>query len=340
MPASADPHLAQLDTDERWRALTTLPAKLSLYRDEVSFRESWRIAQEVLGTQVLTVLQQTTLLTLRPEAILARKADDCLEFLRRHDFAAIHAERLRYDRNSIRDLWRYQWNVAQLDSIEVSDLVHYRAPALMLVLRDLHPAPGTPASLRLTAVKGTSDPTGRTPRHLRSVLGAPNRVLVVIHAPDEPLDVVRELGVLFDRAALRRVYATMCQEGADTTPRSEIDDLYRSTERYSLRVDKAIDALRRELRVRASIADPGRLALLGRVDDRLSEAEHGGHLDWRGWVEDLDNCGLAYDSWPSTVVASHHVEHTLPGVRPLIPETGRRGWLAGDGLLLPRQVIR
>jgi hypothetical protein len=331
-----DPYVAQLDTGGQWRALTTLPTKLSLYRDETPFRESWRIAQEVLGPRALAVLQQTTVLTLRPEAILARKVGDCLAFLRRHHFAVTHTEQFRYSRNSIRDLWRYQWNIAQLDSIEVSDLVHYRAPALMLFLRDRHPTPTIPASLRLTAIKGTSAPAGRPAAHLRSVLGAPNRILVVVHAPDEPLDVVRELGVLFDRAALTRIYSTMGRETPDAPLlRSEIDDLYRSTEPGTLRVSDAVDDFRRELAAKRSAADPRRAALLRRVGDSLSSAERGGHLDWRRWTDDLGSCGIAHDSWVSTVIASHYVQHSLDGARPIIAETGRRRWLAGDGLVLP-----
>jgi hypothetical protein len=52
---------------------------------------------------------------------------------------------------------------------------------------------GLPASVRLTAAKGSSAFLDRRkPDDLRSILAIPNRALTFIHCPDEPADVLRE----------------------------------------------------------------------------------------------------------------------------------------------------
>ncbi len=213
-----DPSVAQLDRDGDWQALTTLREKFLLLAADTAFRESWRAAVEVLDRRALEVVQRIVPVTVRPEAVLTGQTATCLQFLSRHDFALISSRRFRYTRRTIREVWRYQWNVASLDSMEISDLVHRKAPALLLFLLDRTPAPAVPAICRFTELKGTSAPSGRTPRHLRSVLGAPNCILVMVHAPDEPMDLVRELGVLFGPKTLTQLYRRLGKACAVSPP--------------------------------------------------------------------------------------------------------------------------
>jgi hypothetical protein len=308
-----DPSVARLDRDGSWLALTTVRAKFQLLSTDTAFRESWHAADQALGDRALSVVQRVAILTVRPETLTTGAAGECVEFLRDNDFAVRFGRLFRYTRRSIREVWRYQWNVATLDSMRVIDLVHRGGPALMLFLADR--APGeVPASPRLTGLKGTSDPAGRTPAHLRSVLRAPNRVLVMAHAPDEPIDLVRELGVLFGPGKLAAIYRRLGDGLADELP----DVRGFRVPGAHVDVDRAVGELLDAL-------GPGDAA------DQVREARDGGTLDWGRWTAALAAAGRQPGAWPEVLVASQYVGATLPGATPLIRETGRRGWLAGAG---------
>ena len=51
-----------------------------------------------------------------------------------------------------------------------------------------------PASVELTGLKGPTDPDARAPGQLRHLLGRYSYLLNLVHTPDEPADVLRELG--------------------------------------------------------------------------------------------------------------------------------------------------
>ncbi len=112
-----DRDVAWLDRDGDWQALTTLREKFQLLAVDTAFRESWRQAVEVLGGRALEVLQRIVAVTVRPEAVLTGRTAACLQFLTRHDFTLISARQFRYTPSTIREVWRYQWNVASLDSM-------------------------------------------------------------------------------------------------------------------------------------------------------------------------------------------------------------------------------
>ena len=340
-----DPSVAQLDRDGDWQALTALREKFLLLAVDTAFRESWRAAVEVLGQRALETLQRIAAVTVRPEAVLSGQVAACIQYLTRHDFALISSRQFRYTRRTIREVWRYQWNVASLDSMEISDLVHRKAPAFLLFLLDRTPTPAIPAICRFTDLKGTSAPSGRTARHLRSVLGAPNRILVMVHAPDEPMDLVRELGVLFGQKALAQIYRRLGEAcaGSPTAPRDGLVIPSRALNLWErnalpspapLRVEGAVAEFCRTMATRRESQDPRIRAAAGRAAEQVLAARAGTHLDWRRWSRDLAAADPPVDAWSHLLIGSQYVEHSVPGATPVFPETGRRRWMAGEGRLL------
>ncbi|MGQ0838827.1 hypothetical protein [Actinokineospora sp.] len=328
-----DRYVSGLDEDGTWRALTTLPEKFARFQTETPFRESWRTAVDVLGGAALPLFQRLAILTLKPDAVLSRKADAVLDYLLDHGFLPVHAETFRYTRSTTRDLWRNQWNVATLDRIEVSDLVHYRTDAMTVFLLDTSDPLDIPAAPRLTRLKGSAFPADREEFHLRYQLGAPNRVMVLVHCPDEPADIVRELGVVFDTESLTRIYAALGRALRTGTPADlsgDIDKLYAGTEAVSLSVADAVAEFTVDIARRGRAGDADGQAAAARVLDALS----GPPLDWRAWSADVRRCGIDVTDWIPTLVASHHIQHDLPDAKTLIRETGRRRWLAGEGLMV------
>ncbi|MFD6770842.1 hypothetical protein ACFWC6_32000, partial [Micromonospora chalcea] len=173
---------------------------------------------------------------------------------------------------------------------------------------------------------------------LRTVLGAPNRVLVLVHCPDEPMDIVRELGVIFDRPRLERVYRRLgaaLDTGAACDAAAEIRRAYAQAERGDLDVARAVGGVGERIAACARTADRARQRSAAQAADRLRDAvAGGGHLRWREWSAELTRCGVDTATWDVAVAASHHIQHDLPDSTCLITETGRRRWLSGEGLML------
>ncbi|MGC4900436.1 hypothetical protein ACLQ2Y_13975 [Micromonospora echinospora] len=333
-----DPLVETLDRDGTWRALTTLPQKFALHGADSFFRESWSVATDVLGDRAAGLFQRMAIVTMKPDLVVSRGVEDCMRYMAAHGFRPVHAELFRYNRTTTRELWRYQWNVATLDRIELSDVVHRRAPALTMFFLDTSTPLAVPAAARMTTLKGSAFPSAREGFHLRTVLGAPNRVLVLVHCPDEPMDIVRELGVIFDRPRLRRVYRRLgaaVDSGASIDAAAEIRLAYAQAERGHLDVARAIGEVGERIAGCARTSDKARQRSAAQAADRLREAvTGGGSLRWREWSAELSRCGVGAGSWDVALAASHLIQHDLPDSTCLITETGRRRWLSGEGLML------
>jgi hypothetical protein len=197
------------EAEEWWLGLTTLREKFLLYAVESYFRESWLDACTELGAQRFQVLQSYALVIFRPDAVVFGRIERALALLSERGFVPVLARQLQLDRLNTRELWRYQWNAATVDRLAVCELLTAATPSVLIMLRDAAPLPGIPASVRLARLKGSPQPWERRPGDLRTELRSSNRMITFIHVADEPADLVRELGILFDRAVRRSIFATL-----------------------------------------------------------------------------------------------------------------------------------
>lgn len=176
------------------RAVTRSTTKAKLYGVDNYFRESsWLFGED------LDDILRTTLCVLKPEAAAGRRYRRALDALLDNGLRPVDVIRFRHNRITIRETWRFQLNFAARERIDAMDLVLGTSDSVLLVLRDERWAPGSvPASVRLTAIKGPSDPAHRRPEHLRSRLEAVNGLFNFTHTSDEPIDVMREIAILCD----------------------------------------------------------------------------------------------------------------------------------------------
>jgi hypothetical protein len=324
-----DASLAELTRTGCWRALTSVPRKFELFARESYFRESWQAAVDEFDDALLPVLHRVAVLTLKPDAIIGRKAADCLHYMSDHGFIPVLAQPATYTPANTREIWRYQWNIASLDRLALGDVIHSSAQPVVLLFRDDRPDPLTPASVRLAGLKGSSLPWDRNRHHLRTRLGGLNRMIVIVHCSDEPIDVVRELGILLDRRTLASVYRRLRevlagQVAPDIGP--VIARVHRRHPGQHLCIDTAAEAVFKLL------AHGPSTAAAGRAEAALRSARSGAGLSWRGWSTDLQAAGVDPGRWEVALVASHYIGHDLAGAVCIIGESGREGWLAGEGL--------
>ncbi|EFL13349.1 nucleoside-diphosphate kinase [Streptomyces sp. C] len=184
-------------------AVTWSREKADLYAVDQYFREAcWTFGD--MTEQMLGV----ALCMLKSEATAGRRLRPALRILREEGFHPVDMVRFRHDRLTIREVWRYQFNIASRERIEAMDVILPSTDTIALVLRDERWTPGAlPAAVRLNALKGPADPALRGPEHLRHRLGVVNGLFNFTHISDEPADVLREIAVICDeprRELMRR----------------------------------------------------------------------------------------------------------------------------------------
>lgn len=231
------------------KALTLLPEKLPAYERDTWYLESYEQLDSFTGAAAEFAYDHALLL-IKPDAIVARAVEPTLMWLADNGFAVRAARRLHVDRNLVRALWYFQWNIASAERRHLADLLLRVCDSIVLVVADTTD-PGVPASVRLTDAKGPTDPRARIPGQLRHLLGRYTYLLNMVHTPDDPADVIRELGIYFDCATRAEVLA----DSLDLVDRSEqvlaiARDLYGDTPARGFERADAEEALVEQLGIR------------------------------------------------------------------------------------------
>ncbi|WP_331755736.1 nucleoside-diphosphate kinase [Streptomyces sp. NBC_01643] len=338
-----DPHVLPLYSGDAWRTLSALPQKFDIHGNDTNFRESWHAALGAARGGVFDLLQRTAVLILKPETILSRRSGRCIEYMNQNDFLPVHAEIVQLTPSITRDIWRHQLNIATLDRVHVSDIVNSQSESLMVFFADISSRLEMPASVRLGHLKGSANPAERGPGHLRDALNSPNRVLTMIHCPDEPSDIVRELGVFFDRHSLPAVYRKMTQ--AVAYPNSDainecIEKLHARTPRVGLNVEDALERVVYKAAQKSTgthhstkMDEESPASILTSM---LRAAQQGRKLTWSEWKESVEKVGISSAEWDSILIASEFIEHDTPDADLYMDGKAYTEWLIGEGAMVAK----
>ncbi|MGQ4378411.1 nucleoside-diphosphate kinase [Streptomyces sp. SAS_267] len=262
----------------------------------------------------------STFVMFKPDAVVGRRVEPALAFLAAHGFEALGALTVRVDRRVCRELWRYQINAAPLAVIRAVDMILESGPPCVFVaLRDTRGSDitGTSAAERLAELKGSSKNRSVEGGSLRGALGCELMCLNFVHAPDDPADLIREVGVLLPgrRAeALSLLAADVSPQGAAELM-AVVSELYAAHPAHTLTRTPSVATFARPGSSDASTGPassgtPGRPAgppsLLARVEELAA---------------DVDGLPL----WDRIVIAAEMVEGLPSEGRPLIgPPPGKR----------------
>jgi hypothetical protein len=301
-----------------WSSLTRTPEKVAYYRDEVYFREGLSDLRELAGASFDEVLRRSALMIVRPEGLVAGKLIPVHDFLVENRFQVVAAEPLRFDRMLARELWRYQHTLASLDRLAVTDQMLLAGPALLLLLRGA--GSGLPETVRLSSLKGASDPAGRPPGTLRERLHQPNRLFALVHCADEPADLVRELGMLLDaprrRGAIRALVAGALPAGHRAVLAEALD--------RDAGGGRRLDPAESLARVRRQLANAGPAA--GRALALLDRMAAGEPVSWREFSRELDRQPARLDTWDVALVGSSFIEYDELGRQKLLRGPDLAAW--------------
>ncbi|MEU6370036.1 nucleoside-diphosphate kinase [Streptomyces sp. NPDC046931] len=223
--------------------LTCLPDKQRLYGADTYYQESYE-QLAALTDDVIGFAHRHAALLLKPDAVVARRLHAAVDWLAEHGYRIVGAAVTRLTRTMIRSLWYFQWNLATPYRRRLAALFLEDADALVLLVRPEH-HPEVPASAELTRLKGPTDPDARRPGQLRHLLGRYSYLLNLVHTPDEPADVLRELAVHFDESERHRLFSSALADEDRTAHSLELTDrLYTATTPRELDFEPAVERLR------------------------------------------------------------------------------------------------
>ena len=174
------------------------PHKVELFMQDTWFLEAATQCIELVADPA-SVSQEMALLLIKPDGVVSGAAATAVDWLDEQGFHIHYAAALPLGRNDIRALWLYQWSIASAERRALADVLRSLCPSLVLVV-SRSASDGLPTAVELTARKGPTAPAKRQPGQLRYALGGSSYLLNLVHSPDEPADVLRELAIYFDTA--------------------------------------------------------------------------------------------------------------------------------------------
>lgn len=271
--------------------LTRDVRKRALYAGDPFMRVALAEAQEV-GLESDAVAARASIL-FKPDAVARRLVEPALAHVARRGFEPFWAEPVVLDAARSHALWWYQWNRATPDRLRLAELFGQQGPSLLVLLRS-RPA-ALPATVRLSALKGPADRERRQPSHLREQLGMRNRMLSLIHCPDEPADLIRDLTILLPPDRRMVLWKRLFQDSARKDNLSmAIAALYAESVAHDL--DPSEVCHRRHI-------DPAILQRKFRLDD---------------YAELFGPTSTDGDTWDFITTAAEVIDHILPNVDPLL----------------------
>jgi|GEM_PF-2041932 len=174
-----------------------VPGKHDVFCRDPGFLLAAEAACAAQGGRDRPIASAFTYILVKPDALVAAKAEAALRFVLRQGYDVVHATTVCLSEGQAIDIWRYQWNRATPERMKASLIIATAGPSILVALRPSSDRPGdVPASVALWASKGSAFAKLRSHDTLRSVLAVEGRYFGYVHVPDEPIDVVRELALL------------------------------------------------------------------------------------------------------------------------------------------------
>ncbi|WP_433662900.1 nucleoside-diphosphate kinase [Nocardia sp. CA-128927] len=292
-------------------ALTPQQEKVAAYVDDTYLQET--VDQlDRLGVDAAKFAREHSMLLLKPDAIVARSVEPTLKWLSDNDFRVVSAFRVAVDRHFARALWYFAWNIASPERRRLADLLVGISDVLVLVVRGEDTE--LPVPVRLTEAKGATDPRKRKPGELRHLLGRHSYLLNLVHSPDDPADVLRELAIYLDEHRRATVIAEV-GEGVDRSSEALTiaNDLYAQAPARSFDRAAAVE------RILGDLATAG--APVAPEFDAQSDAECA-RLLYSAWTD-----GRKLDPW-SVIVLGSYVLPMRVGTQPqTLRPVSAKDWL-------------
>jgi hypothetical protein len=281
------------------------PAKRRRFEQESYLQEALVEFEKLAGGRPGT-LENKSFIVFKPDAAPVRCVKPCMDVLGEHGIRPISVNLFTFDRLMLRELWRYELNIATYARYPAIDALLTHAPSLFVLLECDSGTREEGLAEFVSAVKGPSQVERRQAHHLRSRIGARDGVLNHIHAPAETIDVLREIAILFDRPERRSLLEKL---GRACNPPVALDvaleSFFGSSERHSLDLG---EIRRRFLRERPDL-DFG-----GLVQDAAAA------VDFDAFRAYLEAVGVAASRWDAITLFVAKRPLAVKGIVPVLEQ--------------------
>ncbi|GAA2083206.1 hypothetical protein GCM10009801_43510 [Streptomyces albiaxialis] len=300
--------------------------KRSLYAADVYFSEGYHTLQ-ASSIPVEDFAQHYSLILLRPESAVSRKLDNAVDWLQYNGFRIVAAERVTMDRHSLRALRYFAWNITTQERRRIADHTFTCCQSLVLVL--YRKSRRMPTCVELARAKGPATPELQRPGQLRHHLGSSTALVSHVHTPDEPADIIRELGIFFEEGRRIRVCES-AHAGADLErfARKQVRKIYEGSEELDLDYDACVERLLhsvdRFLEQQPKSRRPADLGKLAALRAQLESASA-----WTDMLRISHRLGVPIHPWDWAVVGSRVLPMREEGLVTIIGKA--ESVLAGRG---------
>lgn len=324
-----DPHFISTRDAVCSRKLSAVDIKNSVFVDDSNFRQSWVDAWAELGERAFSRLQSTAMIIIKPEAFAGARGSRILDFVVSHGFQPVDWYWVQLSRIAINSVWQYQWNVATNDRLDLAKHLYCMDRALVVVLHDVQHEDRYPSAVRLRQLKGAAQVEKRRPEDMRSIIDSPNRTMSLVHASDEPIDIVRELGIVCEKEARRSLYRAMATDcygekcSVDKDHR-EVREIIRQEDLAKGNYDLSGNSTRAKISPATQRFIEQSLVMSGEVN---GEPNIDSVLDYLRIHEPL------LDAWERIIILSSFVTHDVAGRECLIDFDGVDHWKSGLGTM-------
>ena len=162
--------------------------------------------------ELLSFLWNVSAMIVRPDAIAGKQSRNIFEILNSRGIFPCAVRRISVSEAQVEKLWRYQLNVATPERKELLKKIMGAGDSVYMLFRDTSARYMAPATVHLTYLKGTARIDSRKEGHLRTAAGpAVANIFSYLHISDDPADLIREMGLLFDAEGTRELFREALQ---------------------------------------------------------------------------------------------------------------------------------
>jgi len=306
--------------------LTRNPLKSELYCREPYFREAFLDLEAMLDEGAVETVLQHGLVVVKPDGYSLGATTTVADFYLRHGFETIDVRPVAFAPTVWRSLWTYQMTQASIDRLLVNDLV-ISGDGIALLFRSRTGAP-LPATVQLSALKGSARMEKQDDDCLRRAIGQPNVIFSLVHSADEPADLVRELGILFGMRDRREMASAMASGRQSARIDYLLDEIRHSDAQPRRTFDR--DASRKRVidAVSGRMLDGGPMPPSHRETLRRGvDALDAGHpIQMPPFLGALLDLNVSVDPWDLAVTFSEIIEVDDPGSSKIIDNVGVSKW--------------
>lgn len=304
--------------------LSCFPAKLECYAADEYFPGGWATLTEIHRQGVFPSERLWTIgsVLFKADTMLRGSGLRGIRFLEEQGFEIRAVREVCFSGARVEQFWRYSLGRLSRERVELLKALQKLSPSLYVLVESADQGTRLPCSLRLTELKGQVDVARRHAGNLRYAMGDPQSAFFnFVHTADEPADLIRELGLLFD-AAERREMLLQTMSGSRPDVEGVYERLRLSCVPSDLDFSAAVARLRDQIVSVSQGSDEVRAELL----DAAGTLQQGNYHSWLRLRDKLSARRVPIDEIDAMVIAAGLIALKQEHPKQLFPSCEARHW--------------